>query len=227
MFTEHGELVTVLGGATKPVLCFYLPSIPGHPSLSPRTPGYHRPPSSPLLSGDLTCSFTSANFVEHPRTRQLTMFQTDLSAKWYYGKLLSIHVLIHYHCRYDGWEPYSRLPFERQPYSFEYGDGAAVAASHNRAWMEATALETWDVPWEKVQPCTYIMHSTPYTHTLIHSCSHHIVLTILFSPYCSHHTVLTILYSPYCTHHTVLTILYSPYCTHHTVLAIGGPPHTG
>jgi hypothetical protein len=82
--------------------------------------------------GDLTCTLTCANFVEHPRTQALTMFQTDLSAKWY-----------------DNWDPYGKLPFERQPYSFAYGDGEAVDARHSQAWIDATKRETWDVKWRK------------------------------------------------------------------------------
>jgi hypothetical protein len=81
--------------------------------------------------GDLTCTSTCANFVQHPRTRKTTMFQTDLSARWY-----------------EGWEPYSRLPFERQPYSFAYGDGEAFDNRHTQAWAEATKHETWDVRWQ-------------------------------------------------------------------------------
>jgi hypothetical protein len=38
---------------------------------------------------------------------------------------------------------------------------------------------------------------------------------VLHSPYCTHHTVLTILYSPY----TVLYTHHTLYCTHHTFLA--------
>jgi hypothetical protein len=69
----------------------------------------------------------------------------------------------------------------------------------------------------------------PYLYSY---CTHHTILTILYSPYtaltilhssyCTHH----ILHSPYCTHHTALIILYSPYtaltiyCTHHTALII-------
>jgi hypothetical protein len=65
-------------------------------------------------------------------------------------------------------------------------------------------------------------HEFACTRCAVQTVSHHSVLalyyTILYS-HCTHHTVLTILYSPYCTHHTVLTILYSPYCTR-TVLTI-------
>jgi hypothetical protein len=61
------------------------------------------------------------------------------------------------------------------------------------------------------------------TVRILYSYSTHTVLA-LYSPYCTHncthHTVLSILYS-HCTHHTVLSILYS-HCTHHTVLT-GSP----
>lgn len=80
--------------------------------------------------GGLTCTSTCSSFVEHPRTGKTTFFQTDLGGKWY-----------------DGWAPYDDLPFERQPYSFAYGDGTQV--EHCKCWEEATKEETWDVAWER------------------------------------------------------------------------------